>query len=271
MLGRSFRAALSTLCRWNSLRLRNEDESRRNRTNVRQRSDTSIDLTGVYDPLFFSVATIKHAQITRELQVIDPSVSRQFADTATRAAALTRKRTRRRQWTACLQAHAESSLDVSHQIIDDVPKRYRPVFVAIDETAIRQQRHDTSHEVCSQLRPSPLFAWERIMDSEFSHRKDRFQWDVRFGFARTERGRIGRFRVGCHSGFPDQHLFHYTHDFGPQILCKMEQRALALQRTGYPPQGSQRTSSRSCGAAAGAQTRGCTERSPLYRSTACIE
>jgi len=77
---------------------------------------------------------------------------------------------------------------------------------------IRHRHHDTSHDICFERFPSLSFAWDRVSNSDLSHRSDRFQWGTHYHFARQARRRIDTSR------FVFKVLFHHGRHCVPQNL-----------------------------------------------------
>jgi hypothetical protein len=129
------------------------------RARVRESTDiTTLFLLKSFHSISFP--DLRHAQITHSPN-FDLSVARQLVGSALSAVPVTMKTTRRRSSTACSQAQAASSLDLSSQIIDSVRRMKTPLFVAMDEMA--PDGSMTPLECSPGGPPNLLSAWKRIL------------------------------------------------------------------------------------------------------------
>jgi hypothetical protein len=136
-----------------------QGECRRPRSTLRNLNGSTIRIIrcGLCVSTFLACSTLRY----RILQVFDGSASRQHEGAAGIAAGWT---TTGENSTSALEtfpdAHAESSLNLSHQATDSARNTYPPLLVAVDDMSfgIRRQRHGASQGVCTQGLAAHLFA-----------------------------------------------------------------------------------------------------------------
>jgi len=141
---------------------------------------------------------------------------------AMRAAALAWRITRRRPLTTCSQkVHAESSLQLSRQIIDSLRKANGPLFVAVDEKAVDATVIPLTGCALGGVRRHRL-AWNSAVDSDVSRDSDCARWAVRHQCARREQRQVAGFRVVLLPRFSSEHLLQRELRRVPHISSSCE-------------------------------------------------
>lgn len=223
ILGFLFAVAPSTLCRWNSLRHRSQNDSQGPKTMVYYITNTVIPFldTRRRASLFLTCNMLK----SRILQIFETSISRQIMDAAIRTPRWMKERYRSRRLATCPHAHIKST----DLVRSKNEFRLRDTFQCVCGCQLYgiPHQHHPSHGKCLQTLPSRLCAWRRATASDLSHHCDRMKWRMCHRFTRSEKRRVEVARTLLQTGFSLLHLYHYRQHQVRKILHRMKHRALA--------------------------------------------
>jgi hypothetical protein len=124
------------------------------------------------------------------------------------------------------QAHAESSLSVSHQIINSVRKSCLQVCVTIDKTPFRSSMAPVIERAPGYSSLSSLCTWQ-VLGLGPRYHSARLQWRMHHDFAERRRIWIEISRLEPHPGLPLRCLFYHGQYRVSRIVCRMGQRVPA--------------------------------------------